>query len=147
MKVFNKQAPASYKLQEKFEAGIVLIGSEVKAVKLGHVDLTGSHVKIIGGEGYLVNAKIFPYPFSRVENYDERRSRKLLLHKKELLSLKSKLEEKNLTIVPISMYTTDSELIKIELAVASGKKQFDKRRDIKKRDLDREISRELKKFT
>jgi len=87
MKIVNKKAFFDYEILERFEAGINLIGAEVKAIRLGHADLTGSFVKIIGSEAYLVNAKIFPYKFSRVEGYSEDRTRKLLLHKKELLKI------------------------------------------------------------
>lgn len=138
MKIMNKQAFHDYQLFEHFEAGITLYGSEVKAVRMGHVDINGSHVKIIAQEAYLVNAKIFPYQYARPEGYEESRTRKLLLHKKEILTLKSKMDGQNLTIVPISLYTTGT-LIKIDLALAKGKKQYQKREAIKQRDLDRDI--------
>lgn len=143
MKVLNKSVPVLYKIRDKFEAGIVLSGSEVKAVKDTHVDLVGSHVRVIGGEAYLINAKIFPYQQSRENQYEEGRSRKLLLHKKEINALKSKLDQKNLTIVPISIYTSHN-LIKLELGLASGKKQYDHRQDLKRKDLDRDTEREIK---
>jgi len=144
MKIFNKNAPRSFTTDERFEAGIILIGSEVKAIRLGHADLTGSYVKLLDGQAYLVNAKIFPYKFSRVENYEETRMRKLLLHKKELLTIKHRMESGHLTLVPLSLYTTGRNLMKLEFAVAKGKKEFDKRADIKKRDQDREIERETR---
>jgi SsrA-binding protein len=125
------------------EAGINLQGQEVKAVRLGHADLTGSFVKIIGSEAYLVNAKIFPYEFARTTDYDQSRTRKLLLHKKEIIALKTKTEGSNLTIVPVSMYTTNN-LIKVEVALAKPRKQFNKKEKIKKRDLEREIQRAIK---
>ncbi|MBI3070107.1 MAG: SsrA-binding protein, partial [Candidatus Levybacteria bacterium] len=90
MKITNKRAFYDYRLLDRFEAGINLIGSEVKAVRLGHADLTGSHVRILGSEAYLLNAKIFPYQYARPEGYDEKRTRKLLLHKSEIIALKSK---------------------------------------------------------
>ncbi|SRR5258708_7549588 len=138
MKITNKRVSFDYEIQEHFEAGINLLGAEVKAIKLGHADLTGSHVRITGNEIYLINAKIFPYKFARPETYDESRTRKLLMHKQEIIALRSKMEGSHLTIVPISLYTTRHNLIKLELALARGKKQFDKRQSIKKRDLDRE---------
>lgn len=143
MKVFNKTAPATFKIEEKFEAGIVLLGSEVKAVKEGHLDLSGSYVKLIGSEAYLVNAKIFPYKYARIEGYDESKTRKLLLHKKEILALRSKLSQGNLTIVPTAMYTI-GELVKLEIASARGKKQYEKREDIKKRDIKKQVDEEIK---
>lgn len=137
MKITNKRAYYDYQLLDRLQAGINLLGAEVKAVRDGHADLTGSHVRIVGNEAYLLNAKIFPYKYARPEEYDERRTRKLLLHKKEILVLKSKTEGASLTIVPISMYTLGN-LIKLEVALAKGKKEYDKRRSIKKRDLERE---------
>lgn len=142
MKIFNKRASYDYQLQEHFEAGINLTGAEVKAVKLGHADLTGSHVRVTGSEAYLINAQIFPYEYARPEGYDERRTRKLLLHKKQILSLKAKMDGQNLTVVPVSMYTTRN-LIKLELALAKGKKQYEKKLAKKKKDLDRELEQEF----
>src|SRR5437016_1316123 len=126
MKIENKKAFFDYEILDRFEAGINLRGSEVKAVRLGHADLSGSHVRIIGSEAYLVNAKIFPYKFAREEGYDEKRTRKLLLHKKQIISLKAKMDGENLTVVPISLYNTH-HLIKAELALAKGKKKHEKR--------------------
>src|SRR3989344_3610280 len=104
MKILNKTAPSRFKIEEKYEAGIELLGSEVKAIRLGHVDLNSSYVKIMSGEAYLINAKIFPYKFSRVEGYSEDRTRRLLLHKKELLKLKNSLDTGKYTIEPLSIY-------------------------------------------
>jgi SsrA-binding protein len=143
MKIINKKAPVSFKITEKFEAGIVLLGSEVKAIRLGHVDLGSSYVKIIDNEAFLVNAKIFPYKFSRLENYDEGRSRKLLLHKKEITTLKSKLEQKHVTLVPTAIYIKDGHF-KLEIALGSGKKAFEMRKDAKRKALDRASERELR---
>lgn len=143
MKITNKKAFYDYTIYDRFEAGINLLGSEVKAIRLGHVDLTGSFVRIIGSEAYLMNAKILPYQYSRPEGYDEKRTRKLLLHKKELVILKAKLDGENLTVVPLSLYTKN-HFIKLELAVAKGKKEYDKRETIKKRELQRRIAEETK---
>lgn len=141
MKIFNKRAPFDYDLHEKFEAGINLTGAEVKAIKLGHADLTGSHVRVTGGQAYLIGAQIFPYQYARPEGYDERRTRKLLLHRKEILSLKAKMDGQNLTVVPVSLYTKH-QLIKLELALAKGKKEYQKKEAKKRKDLDRELERE-----
>lgn len=143
MKISNKKAFYEYEITDRIEAGVSLVGSEVKAVRLGHVDLTGSFVRLIGSEAYLVNAKIYAYEYARPEGYDEKRTRKLLFHKKEIIALKSKIEAGNLTLVPISMYNSN-HLIKLEVGLGKGKKQFDKRESIKKRDQKREIERELK---
>ena len=142
MKITNRRVFFDYSILERFEAGINLYGAEVKAVRLGHADLTGSHVRIMGNEAYLINAKIFPYQYSRPEGYDEKRTRKLLLHKREIIALKSKTEGQNLTLVPISMYTTKS-FIKVEIALGKGKKQYDKKEAIKKKDIQREIEQEM----
>jgi len=99
MKITNKKAFFNYEILDRFEAGITLYGQEVKAIRLGHADLTGSFVKIIGSEAYLVNAKIFPYENARTDDYDPTRTRKLLLHKSEIISLKSKIDSQNLNIV------------------------------------------------
>lgn len=142
MKLFNRRAPFTYDILDRFEAGVNLIGPEVKAIRLGHADLTGSFVRISGSEAYLINVRVFPYQYARPEGYDERRSRKLLLHKKEIIALKSKIEGQNLTIVPVSMYTK-GHLIKIELALAKGKKQYQKKEAIKKKERERELAAEL----
>lgn len=142
MKIVNKRASYDYTLLEHFEAGIQLVGSEVKAIRLGHADLSSSHVRIVGSEAYLVNARIFPYTYARPDGYEESRTRKLLLHKKEIISLKSKIDGQNLTIVPLSLYSNNHH-IKVELALAKGKKEFDKRKVVKRKDLDRAQEEEL----
>lgn len=141
MRIVNRKAPFDFEIQEKFEAGIHLLGAEVKAVKLGHADLSGSHVRIMGSEAYLINARIFPYQYARPESYDESRTRKLLLHKQQIISFKSKMDGQNLTLVPISMYTKGT-LIKLELALGKGKKKFEKKEAKKKKDIQRELERD-----
>lgn len=136
MKITNKKAFFDYQLQEKFEAGINLYGHEVKSIRLGKADLAGSFVRIIGSEAYLVNAKVFPYQPGQIAGYDERRTRKLLLHKKEIISLKSKADGANLTLVPVSLYLKNG-FVKVEIALGKGKKKYEKRESIKKRDLKR----------
>ena len=140
MKITNKRAFYDYEISDRFEAGINLIGPEVKAVRLGHADLSGSHVRIVGSEAYLVNARIFPYAYARPENYDEKRTRKLLLHKAEIIALKSKIEGANLTLVPLSLYVHHG-FIKAELAIGKGKRKYDKKDTIKRRDRQREEAR------
>lgn len=143
MKIVNRKAFYDYTIEERFEAGINLLGSEVKAIRLGHADLSGSFARIMGSEAYLLNARIFPYEYARPENYDPKRTRKLLLHKKQIISLKGKTEGSSLTIVPISLYTTGN-LIKVELALGKPKKKFDKKESIKRKDIEREIEEALK---
>lgn len=142
MKIVNKKAFFDYQITDRIEAGINLIGAEVKAVRLGHADLSGSFVKIIGSEAYLLNAKIFPYKYAQPEGYDERRTRKLLLHKKEIISLKGKTDGANLAIVPLSLYVKDG-FIKVELGLGKGKKQYEKRETLKKKDIKRDIEQDL----
>jgi SsrA-binding protein len=142
MKITNKKAYFDYQILETFEAGINLYGSEVKAVRIGRADLTGSFVRIIGSEAYLVNANIFPYQSGQTENYDERRTRKLLLHKKEIVALKSKTDGANLSLVPVSLYFKHG-FLKLEVGLGKGKKKYEKRESIKKKDLQRHIEQEL----
>lgn len=144
MRILNKKAPTRFTIEEKIEAGIVLQGQEVKAVKLGHADLTGSYVKILGSEAYLINARIFPYQFARTEGYQETRTRKLLLHKKELLKLKTKLAEGKYTLVGLSMYETKTGLIKVEIGLSRGKKKHEREKDVRRRELELQKEREFK---
>ena len=133
----------SYKPIEKLEAGIVLLGSEVKALRQGHADITGSYVRITGNEAYIINSKIFPYKFSRLEGYQEDRSRKLLLHKDEIIALKSKMDQVKFTIVPLSIYLKDDNF-KVEIALVETKNKREKHKDKRREAIDRDINRELK---
>lgn len=142
VKISNKRAFYDYELLERFEAGINLNGAEVKAIRLGHADLTGSFVRVVGSEIYLINAKIFPYKYARPEGYNETRTRKLLLHKKEIIAIKSKTEGAHVALVPVSLYFKNG-FVKLEVAIGKGKKQYDKKEAKKRRDLDREIEAEL----
>lgn len=143
MKIVNKRAFYDYFLLDKFEAGIALIGPEVKSVKAGQMSLRESFVRIRDGEAWLHHAYVSPYPYADNRDYDPRRTRKLLLHKNELLKLEQQIKEKNLTIVPVSCYTKHRQ-IKLEIALARGKKRYEKREVKRRRDLEREIERELK---
>jgi len=143
MRIFNKTAPNKFNVEEKYEAGIELLGSEVKAIRLEHVDLNSAYVKIMSGEAYLINAKIFPYKFSRVEGYTEDRTRRLLLHKKELLAIKNKLDTGKFTVTPLSIYEKHGKF-KLEIGVARGKKDYERRKDLKQQAINRDRDRELK---
>jgi SsrA-binding protein len=145
MRVYNRKAPASFAIKEKLEAGIVLSGAEVKSVRQGRVDLSGAYGRIIGSEAYLVGAKIFPYQDTRYANYNPSRTRKLLLHKREIIALKSKITQGNFTLVPLSLYIRNN-LVKLELGLAQGKKKFEKREDLKKKELKRKTEQELKEI-
>lgn len=142
-KIINRRARYDYHLLEKFEAGIVLAGAEVKSVKAGKMNLSESFVRIIGGEAWLLNAYINPYSFADNQDYDPKRSRKLLLHKNELLKLIQQTKEKKLTIVPVSCYTKGRK-IKLEIVLARGKKRYDKRETKKRKAIEREIEQTLK---
>lgn len=141
----NKKAHYDYEILDKYEAGIVLSGQEVKSVRGGRMNLAGSRVLIKGGEAFLLGAQIAPYERAgKMPDYDPQQTRKLLLRSRELNRIAGKLEEKGLTAVPISAYTKGS-FVKIEVAVVRGKKQYEKREEIKKRDINREIRRSLKR--
>lgn len=142
MQIVNRFSK-TFKVLEKIEAGIALLGSEVKALREGHADITGSHVRISGRQAYLINAKIFPYKFSRIEGYQEDRTRKLLLHKKEILALKSKLDQGKFTLVPLSIYLKKGNF-KLEIALADAKNKREKRRDRRQETIEKEQARELK---
>lgn len=139
MKKVNKKARFDYKILETVEAGIALTGKEVKSIKKGDIDLKGAHVKEMDGEVYLINANIS----GKGDNYDPRRSRKLLLHKSQIVSILSKTKGKKLTLVPVSVYTTRG-LVKVEIALAKPKRKFEKKKKLKDRDIKRDIERELK---
>jgi len=142
--VQNKKARFDYELIKKFEAGVQLFGHEVKAVRNGKASLVGSHVVVRDGEAYLVNANISYYQEANTPNeYDPHRVRKLLLHKKEIAELEKTEHTKGLTIVPIKWYNNNRRL-KLEIAIAKGKKAYDKREAIKERDSKRSIRRSLK---
>lgn len=143
MKIVNHKAYFDYEILDRFEAGIHLVGAEVKSLRSGNAKLDGSYVKVIGGELFLVGAQIFPYQFARPEGYDPGRTRKLLLHKKEIVSLKGKLDGANLTLVPLFWYTKGS-LVKLEVGLARGKKQYEKREVKKREDQKRELETEFR---
>ena len=142
--VSNKKAKFDYELKDFIEAGLVLAGYEVKSIKLGRAKLDGAHVIVRGGEAFLVGASISPYqPANMPKDYDAEAPRKLLLSKKELTLLERESEQAGLTIVPIRLYNLGRK-IKLEIALARGKKKTDKRETIKKRESNRAIGRLLK---
>ena len=142
--VFNKKAQYEYAISKKFTAGIVLSGSEVKSLRLQQASLNGSYIKEIGGELFLINAQINGYSFAKQENYDPKRSRKLLIKKSELSSLIEASRQKGFAIVPLAFFLSHNR-IKLEFALARGKKEYEKRESIKKRDLQRELASKNKK--
>jgi SsrA-binding protein len=141
----NKRAYFDYDFLEKFEAGIILTGQEVKSIKLGRMNLSGSYVIIRNNEAYLINAQIPPYqPQNTPKNYEPTRARKLLLKKDEIRYLIGKSQERGLTLTPLRVYSK-KEKIKLEFAVSRGRKKADKKEVIKKRETDRELKAYLKR--
>ena len=138
----NKRANFEYFVLQKFVAGVVLKGGEVKSVRAGHVSLNDTYVTIKDGEAYIVNSYIQPYQFDRVPQ-PERRPRKLLLNRSEIDYLSEQIATKGLTIVPLKMYF-EGQLVKVEIALCRGKLLHDKRKVIKERDVRRNIQRELR---
>lgn len=138
----NRKAQFEYLLLEKYEAGLVLQGSEIKSIRAGQVSLAQSYVRIDGGEAWLMNAHIAPYDEASRFNHDPLRPRKLLLHKSEIHKLWEKVSQKGVTIVPLRLYLKNGKA-KVEIAVARGKKLHDKRETIAKRDQEREIERQI----
>lgn len=141
--IYNKKIGLDYEILETFEAGIELVGTEVKSIRNNQGSLLGSHITVRGGEVFLIASNIPPYQIKNVaESYDPKRNRKLLLTKIEIQKLASLEAKKGLTVVPISVYNKGKK-IKVQIAIVRGKKKFDKREDIKKRDVDRDLRREF----
>jgi SsrA-binding protein len=142
----NKRARFDYNILESYEAGLVLFGYEVKSIKLGHVSLKESFVTVSGNELFLINAHISLYPQAgKISGYDPTRSRKLLLKKSEIKKLIGKVRAQGLTLVPIKLYTK-RRLIKLEFGLGKGKKEYDKREKIRKREAKTSIGRIMKNF-
>ena len=139
----NRRARYEYELLDRYEAGIVLTGTEVKSLRDGGASLQQAYADVRDGEAWLIGAHIAEYGQGNVANHEPDRDRKLLLHSKEIASLLGKVRERGLTLVPTRLYFKDGK-VKVELALARGKERRDKRRDIAKRDADRQIDRELK---
>jgi SsrA-binding protein len=142
----NKKAYHNFELVEKFEAGMALLGSEVKSLRAGAADLSGSYARIDGLECWLVGASITQYEQAGERNHELTRKRKLLFHKAELYRIKTKLEQRGFTLVPLRIYFNNRGLAKIELALARGKRQYDKRRSITERQQKRDVDRDMKKY-
>lgn len=139
----NRKAAHEYTLEDRFEAGLVLRGTEVKSIRAGRVNLREGYVHVRDGEAFLVNIHIAPYDPSGNKNHDPLRRRKLLLHKRELTRLERAVQERGWTILPLKLYLTNGR-IKLEIALARGKRKYDKRQTIAKRDAQRQIERAMK---
>lgn len=144
--VVNKKVYRNYELIEKFEAGLSLLGTEVKSLRAGAADLSGSYARIEGRQCWLVGASIAQYEQAGTANHDPTRKRKLLLHKAEIRKIKVKLDQRGFTFVPLRIYFNGRGLAKIELALATGKRLYDKRKTITERQQKRDIDRNMKKY-
>lgn len=140
----NKKAYHDYTILETYEAGISLVGTEVKSLREGQANLKESYVLVKEGEAVLLNCHISPYSHGNINNHDPLRTRKLLLHKKEIEKLFGRIREAGLTVVPLKIYFSKGKA-KLEIGLAKGKRQYEKRETIKKKEADREIQRHLKR--
>ncbi len=139
----NKKARFEYFIEDTYETGIVLTGTEVKSLRLGKVNLKESHARIIDGEVFVFGMHISPYPFANRFNHEPTQKRKLLLHKREIRKLIGKTQEKGLTLIPLKIYFKEG-LCKLELALGRGKKLYDKRETMKKKDAKLQVDRAFK---
>ena len=139
----NRQASYDYEILDRVEAGLVLLGTEIKAMREGRANISEAFAKPEGGELWLFNAHISAYAQGNIHNHEPTRPRKLLLHKEQLRQMISKVSQKRLTMVPLKLYV-NSHVAKVELALAQGKRQYDKRRTIIDREMDREARRALR---
>ncbi len=142
----NKKAYHNFELVDKMEAGMELKGSEVKSLRAGHMDLDGAYARLQDGELWLVGATIAPYEQAGIYNHDPTRKRKLLLHKAEIRRILVKLEQRGFTLVPLKVYFNDRGLAKMQLALARGKRQYDKRQAMTERSQKRDLDRSLKDY-
>lgn len=140
----NRRARFDYQFLENYTAGIVLQGTEIKSIREGKAGLSDSYCYFKGGELYIRNLHISEYSEASFKNHEPLRERKLLLSKQELKKLEGKLKDQGLTIIPVKLFISDKGYAKVDIALAKGKKEFDKRQDIKKKDAEREIGRKLK---
>lgn len=140
----NRKAHFEYFLLEHFEAGISLLGTEIKSIRAGQISLAEAFVKIDGQDAWLMNAHIAPYESANRYNHEPRRPRRLLLHRREIRELWDAVRQKGVTIVPVQVYLKEG-LAKVDIAIAKGKKQYDKREEIAKRDAERESDRAIRR--
>lgn len=142
--VSNRRATHDYEILETFETGIVLQGTEIKSIRNHEASLQEAYIKVLNGEIWLIGCSIAPYRFGNIHNHEEKRDRKLLMHKREIHRLKIATQEKGLTIIPLAMYLKQGR-VKLRIATAKGKKNIDKRSDIKERDEKRRVQQALKR--
>ena len=142
----NKKAFHDYFIEDRFEAGIELVGTEVKPIKAGKVSIKESFIRVIKNEIFIMNMHVTPYEFGNIHNEPETRVRKLLLKRKEIEKISSRIKEQGYTVMPLSIYTKQ-RLVKIEIGLAKGKKLYDKRESLKIRDQERDMRKVRKNFT
>lgn len=140
----NKKARHDYFIEESFEAGIALKGTEVKSIRMGKVNINDAYCDVKTGEATIVNMHVSPYEMGNIHNVDPLRKRRLLLHKREITKLIGYTAQQGYTLIPLKVYLNPRGLVKVEVGVAKGKKNYDKRDAIAKRDSDRQIQKELK---
>jgi SsrA-binding protein len=144
--VVNKKAYHNYELTEKFEAGLSLLGTEVKSLRAGLADLAGSYARVEDRQGWLIGANISRYEKAGAAGHEPTRKRKLLLHKNELRRIQTKLDQRGFTLIPLRIYFNDRGLAKVELALARGKRKYDKRKKITEREQKKGVDRDMKKY-
>jgi len=144
--VTNRRVRREYFIEESFEAGLVLTGSEIKSIRAGRANLQDSYVSIRDSEAWLVNLHVSPYKQASIENHEPKRDRKLLLHRRQIDRLLGKVQAKGYTIVPLRLYLKNNRA-KVEIALAKGKKLYDKRADLAKRQAQRDMERALRRVT
>jgi SsrA-binding protein len=140
----NRKASHDYFLSDRYEAGIVLLGSEIKSIRAGQISIAEAYVRVSENGAWLEDAHIAPYHQAGIFNHEPRRARKLLLHRREIHRLWDEIRKKGVTVIPTAVYLKDG-IAKVEIAVAKGKKQYDKRAALAKRDAEREIERQLRR--
>ena len=145
MEIVNRRASFDYFVEEEYEAGIVLTGTEIKSVRNGHCNIKDSYGIVRNHEVFLLNMYIGQYKEGNIFNHNETRSRKLLLHKKEIKKIEQAIDQQGLTLVPLKVYFKDS-MLKVLLGVCRGKKTYDKRESLKEKDIQRDVQKNLKRY-
>lgn len=140
MEIKNKKAYYNYTISNEYEAGIALVGTEIKSIRKGSVNISDSYIRIKNNEAYIINMFIEKYDSGSIFNHETNRERKLLLHKREILKIKEKVVKEGYTLIPLKIYIKNN-VAKVLIALAKGKKMYDKRENIKKRDLEREVNK------
>lgn len=145
IEIKNKKATFDYFIEDKYEAGIVLTGTEIKSIRKGSANLKDSYARVKNGEVFITNMFISTYEEGNRFNHDERRERKLLLHKKEIYKIRDKVEKEGYSLIPVRLYMKEGKA-KIEIGIAKGKKLYDKRRSLKEKDIKRDMEKAINKY-